>query len=365
MKGLAQHLLQTPRKSRLMPPSWGLICALTGALFAVSLAPAQAQDAVAQFYRNKELKLYIGSTPGGGYDSYGRLVARYMSEYIPGKPTILPINMAGAGSNRLAAYIYSVAPKDATEFALIFPGAVLDPLIGTQQVQDDPSKLIYLGSANVEVFTCFVRADAPVKTYEDAMTTQVLLAASAAGGSTRDMPALENTLLGTKFRVISGYPGSREINLAIEQGEVEGACGIGWSSIEAQNPEWVTSDKIRVLAQESTKGHAALDARGVPLTYSFARTDENREIMQLAYSQEVFGRPFILPPGAPADRVAALRKAFLSALDDKDLLLEAKKMRLDVTPISGDEVQALVSKVYSFPPDIVEKAKRALIYKEP
>jgi tripartite-type tricarboxylate transporter receptor subunit TctC len=343
----------------------GLICFLAGALLAGSLAPARAQDAVAQFYKNKELKLYIGSTPGGGYDSYARLLARYMSDYIPGKPTIVPINMAGAGSNRLAAYIYSVAPKDATEFGLIFPGAVLDPLIGTQQVQDDPSKLTYLGSANVEVFTCFVRSDATVKTYKDAMTTQVLLAASAAGGSTRDMPALENTLLGTKFRVISGYPGSREINLAIEQGEVQGACGIGWSSIETQNPEWVTGDKIRVLAQESTKGHPALDARGVPLTYSFAKSDEDREIMELAYSQEVFGRPFILPPGVPADRVAALRKAFLAALDDKQLLAEAQTMRLDVTPISGEEVQALVSKVYSFPAAIVEKAKQALIYKDP
>ncbi len=342
-----------------------LIYALAVALLVGPFAPAHAQDAVAQFYKGKELKLYIGSTAGGGYDSYGRLLARYMGKYIPGNPTIVPVNMPGAGSNRLAAYIFSVAPKDATEFALIFPGAVLDPLIGTQQVQDDPSKLVYLGSANIEAFTCFVRADAPVKTYLEATTTQVLLAASAAGGSTRDMPALENTLLGTKFRVVSGYPGSREINLAIEQGEVQGACGIGWSSIETQNPDWITQNKIRILAQESTKGFPALDAKGVPLTYSYAKTDEDRQIMELAYSQEVFGRPFILPPGAPADRVAALRKAFMIALDDKELLAEAQTMRLDIAPISGQEVQTLVSKIYSFPPDIVAKAKQALIYKDP
>jgi tripartite-type tricarboxylate transporter receptor subunit TctC len=348
-----------------MPTQLRLICALAAAVMAALVGPVRAQDAVAQFYKGKELKLYIGSTPGGGYDSYGRLLARHMGQYIPGNPTIVPINMAGAGSNRLAAYIYSVAPKDATEFALIFPGAVLDPLLGTQQVQDDPSKLIYLGSANIEVFNCFVRADVPIKTYQDAMTTQVLLAASAAGGSTRDIPALENTLLGTKFRVVSGYPGSREINLAIEQGEVQGACGIGLSSIEVQYPDWATGDKIRILAQEATKGNPALDAKGIPLTSSLAKTDEQRQIMELVYSQEVFGRPFILPPGSPADRVAALRKAFLAAFDDKDLLAEAQTMRLDVAPISGAEVQALVTKVYSFPPNIVEKAKRALIYKDP
>jgi tripartite-type tricarboxylate transporter receptor subunit TctC len=348
-----------------MPIRLRLMCSLVAALMAAPIASARAQDAIAQFYKGKELKLFIGSTPGGGYDSYSRLLARYMGKYIPGSPTIVPINMAGAGSNRLAAYIYSVAPKDGTEFALIFPGAVLDPLLGTQQVQDDPSKFIYLGSANIEIFTCYVRADAPVKTFRDAMTTQLLLAASAAGGSSRDMPALDNNLLGTKFRVVSGYPGSREMNLAIEQGEVQGACGIGLSSIEIQYPDWATSNRIRILAQEAVKGNPTLDAKGIPLTASFAKTDTDRAIMELAYSQELFGRPFILPPDSPADRVAALRKAFLAALDDKDLLADAQTLHLDIAPISGAEVQALVAKVYGFPQDIVEKARQALIYKDP
>lgn len=342
-----------------------VICGLVGGLLAASAVPALAQDSVAKFYKGREIKLYIGSTAGGGYDGYGRLLARHLGEHIPGNPTIVALNMDGAGSNRLATYMYTVAPKDGSEFALIFPGAVLDPLIGTQQVQHDPSKFLYIGSANIEVFTCFVRADSPVKTYKDAMSMQVLLAASAAGGSTRDMPALENHLLGTKFRVVSGYPGSRQINLAIEQGEVQGACGIGWSSIEAQNPDWISGGKITMLAQETTKGHPSLDAKGVPLTYSFAKNAEDREIMELVYSQEVFGRPFILPPGVPADRVAALRKAFLETLDDKDVLAEAQKQRLDIAPIPGEQVQALVAKIYSFPPDIVAKAKQALIYQDP
>jgi tripartite-type tricarboxylate transporter receptor subunit TctC len=325
---------------------------------------AHAQDAVAQFYKGKQLKLYIASTPGGGYDSYGRLLGQYIGKYIPGNPTIVPQNMPGAGGNRLAAYLYNVAPKDGTEFGIIFPGAVLDPLIGTQQVQDDPSKLIYMGSANVETFVCIMRSDAPVKTYEDVLKTQVTLAASAAGGSTVDMPALENNLLGAQWKVVRGYPGSREIALAVEQGEAQGNCGVGVSSVEIEHPDWRTSGKYRLIAQETNKGHPLLESLHIPLTYSFAKTDEQRAVMELAYSQEVFGRPFVMPPSVPKERVDALRKAFMEALKDKDLLAQAKKQRLDIEPISGEDVQKLVTKVYGMPPAVVAKAKEALVYKD-
>lgn len=337
--------------------------AMAAALVLATSFAAQAQDAVEQFYKGKQLKLYIASTPGGGYDSYGRLVAQYIGKYIPGNPSILPQNMPGAGGNRLAAYLYSVAPKDGTEFGIIFPGAVLDPLIGTQQVQDDPSKLIYMGSANVETFLCILRADAPIKTYQDVFTTPITLAASAAGGSTVDMPALENNLLGAKWKVVRGYPGSREISLAVEQGEAQGDCGVGVSSIEVEHPDWQTSGQYKVIAQETNRGHPLLNSLHIPLTYSFAKTDEQRAVMELAYSQEVFGRPFVMPPSVPADRVAALRKAFMSAMKDKDLLADAKKQRLDIEPLSGEDVQALVTKVYSMPAAVVAKAKEALVYK--
>ncbi|HEY1506620.1 MAG TPA: hypothetical protein VGF92_20115 [Stellaceae bacterium] len=326
--------------------------------------PAYAQDAVAQFYKGKQLKLYVASTPGGGYDSYGRLLAQYIGKYIPGNPTILPQNMPGAGGNRLAGYLYAVAPKDGTEFGIIFPGAVLDPLIGTQQVQDDPSKLLYMGSANVETFVCIMRADAPVKTYADVFKTKVTLAASAAGGSTVDMPALENNLLGAQWHVVRGYPGSREISLAVEQGEAQGNCGVGVSSIEVEHPDWQTSGQYKVIAQETNKGHPLLDSLHIPLVYSFAKSDEQREVMELAYSQEIFGRPFVMPPSVPKERVDALRKAFMAALADKDLLADAKKQRLDIQPISGEDVQALVAKVYALPPNVVAKAKEALVYKD-
>jgi tripartite-type tricarboxylate transporter receptor subunit TctC len=340
-----------------------LIGAVAAVLAMTASYAAHAQDAVAQFYKGKQLKLYIASTPGGGYDSYGRLVGQYIGKYIPGSPSIVPVNMPGAGGNRLAAYLYSVAPKDGTEFGIIFPGAVLDPLIGTQKVEDDPSKLTYIGSANVETFLCILRADAPIKRYEDVFTTPVTLAASAAGGSTVDMPALENNLLGAKWKVVRGYPGSREISLAVEQGEAQGDCGVGVSSIEVEHPDWQTSGQYKVIAQESNRGHPLLDSLHIPLTYSFAKTDEDRAVMELAYSQEVFGRPFVAPPSVPQARIDALRKAFMDALKDKDLLADAKKQRLDIEPLSGEDVQKLVAKVYAMPANVVARAKDALVYK--
>jgi len=312
------------------------------------------------FYAGKQITLYIGSTPGGGYDSYARLLARHWGDHIPGHPTVVPVNMPGAGSNKLAYYIYAVAPKDGTAVGEIFPGAVLEPLIGDKPVPHDPRKLVYIGSANNEVFLCFVRSDSPVKTFKDAFTTQIRLAASAAGGSTRDFPLMLDHILGTKFDVVAGYPGSREMMLAIEQGEVAGACGIGVSSLAEAEPTWIPSGKVIVLAQEALRPDPSMTALKVPLTREFAKTDEEREVLSLMYSQEVFGRPFVAPPGTPEDRVAVLRASFMATLKDPATLEDAKRVRLPVDPIEGTEVQALVTKAYATPPAIVARLKAAI-----
>ncbi|MGE5537807.1 MAG: Bug family tripartite tricarboxylate transporter substrate binding protein [Gemmatimonas sp.] len=337
------------------------VLTLAAVLAAGIAGSAAAQD---QFFAGKQIELVIGTTPGGGYDTYGRLVARHMGDYIPGKPTLLPKNMPGAGSNKAAAYIYAVAPKDGTSIGAIFPGAVIEPLLGDKsQVQHDSTKFNYLGSANNEAFICIGRSDAPVQKFEDALSKDMIMGASAAGGSTRDFPALLNNVLGTKFNVVSGYPGSKEIVLAVERNEVQGACGYAWSSLIAQNADLLTSGKVRVLAQESLKKHPALDKMGVPLTISFAKTDEQRQILELVYGQLVFGRPYVLPPGVPADRVATLRRAFDATLKDKTLMAEAEKLQLDVESVSGEEVQALVAKMFAAPAAMVERTKQALIYK--
>ena len=339
----------------------GLAGAALTALAAVS--PVRAQDAVAQFYKGKQINLYIGTSPGGGYDTYARLLARRFSSYIPGNPAIIPQNMPGAGSNKLASFMYSVAPKDGTAVGAIFSGAILQPLVGDTPTQHDPSKFIYLGNANNEVFVCFARADAPAKTFQDTFSKELIIGATNEGGSTRDFAAMLINVLGSKLRIVTGYAGSNEIMLAIERNEVQGLCGVGWSSIAAQHAQWLTNGFGKLIAQLATKGHPEMNKMGVPLAIDFAKTDEDRKVMELIYSQLIFGRPYVLPPGTPPDRVAALRKAFMAALQDKDTLAEAKKMDLDLDALEGGDVQAEVAKAYSMPANIVERAKQALVIK--
>jgi len=329
----------------------------------LSTAPLAAQDAVEQFYKGKQISVIVGSSSGGGYDTYARLLARHFGSAMPGNPTMVVQNMSGAGSNRAAGYIYSVAPKDGTAAAAIFPGAVLQPLLSDAPVSHDPNKLIYLGSANSDVYVCYVRSDAPVKTFKDVLTKELIIGASNPGATTYDLPLLLNSVLGTKFRIVTGYAGSREMTLALERGEVQGACGIGWTGIETMHPDWFAKDTIRVLVQLSTKGHDDLNKRGVPRAEELAPSEDDKKVIRLVFSQGIFGRPFVLPPGVPAERVAALRKAFVAAFNDKTLRAEADKMQLDVDPMSGDELQKLVADLYDTPPRLVERARQALTVK--
>jgi tripartite-type tricarboxylate transporter receptor subunit TctC len=230
-------------------------------------------------------------------------------------------------------------------------------------VQHDPSKLIYVGNANIEAFLCLARTDAQVKTFQDAFNKELILGASNEGGATRDFAAMLNNVLGTKFRLVTGYPGSSEIILAIERDEVQGTCGIGWSSIVPQRARLLDSGRTRVIAQLASRGHREMDRMGVPLAIDFAKTEDDRKVMNLFYSQLMFGRPFILPPGVPTDRVSALRKAFMDTFRDRDVIAEAARMQLDIDALSGDEVQAEVAKAFTTPRAIVERTRQALIYK--
>jgi tripartite-type tricarboxylate transporter receptor subunit TctC len=364
--GQPQEAVAHPTAEENVPMSrWFGLSALIGALSLTALAafgPARAQDAVAQFYKGKQINLYVGSSAGGGYDTYARLLARRLGGYIPGSPTVVPQNMPGAGSNKLASYIYSVAPKDGTAIGAIFSGAILQPLLG-DPVQHDPSKFIYLGNANNEVFLCLARTDAPVQTFRDALSRELIVGATNEGGSSRDFTAMLDNLLGAKLRIVTGYPGSNEILLALERNEVQGVCGLGWSSIAPQRTRLLDSGLARVLVQLATTGHPELNRMGVPLAIDFTKTEDDRKVMELVFSQLMFGRPFILPPAVPAERVGALRRAFMAALQDKDAVTEARGMQLDLDPLSGEAVQAEVAKVYGVPGRIVERAKQSLIYR--
>jgi tripartite-type tricarboxylate transporter receptor subunit TctC len=324
-----------------------------------------AQDPVEQFYRGKTLNIIVGGAAGGGYDNYGRALGRHMSKYLPGNPSIVVQNMPGAGGNKAAGYMYTVAPKDGTALGLLFPGSILAPLLGDTPIQHDPAKFIYVGSANSDVYTCVVRSDTPIMSFKDAFTQEVIIGASNEGGTTRDMPTLSNNVLGTRFRIVTGYAGTQEIALAVERRETQGLCGFGYTSLLGVRPQWVTDKFVRILVQENAKGAPALNKLGVPRTIDFAKTPEDRQVMELVYSQALIGRPYVLPAGVPAERVAALRRAFMAAHSDPALLAEAAKLRLEIETISGADVQTMVTQLFAMPARIVERAKQALIYKPP
>ena len=343
-------------------PSRASLCCLA-VIAVLATGPAQSQDSVEQFFRGKTINIYVGSSAGGGYDTYGRLVARHLGKHIPGQPTIVVQNMPGAGSNKAASYLYNVAPKDGTAIGAIFPGAVLQPLLGDTAVQHDPNKFIFLGSANSDVYHCFSRTDGPAKTFRDVLQREVILGASNEGGTTRDLPAMMNNLAGAKFRIVTGNAGSKEIGLAVERNEVHGACGIGWTGFTTLYPHWFEKKLVTITLQLSVKGHAELNAKGVPLATEFARSKEDRQAMELVLSQGVFGRPFVLPPGVPQARTDALRKAFMAAMTDPALVADAKKANLDLEALSGADLQTLIASLYALPANIVERAKQSMVYK--
>jgi tripartite-type tricarboxylate transporter receptor subunit TctC len=325
---------------------------------------AVAQTSVEQFYRGKTVNIVVGSDVGGGYDAYARLVGRHLGRHIPGNPTVVVQNMPGAGSNRAAGYLALQAPKDGTMIGAIQPAALLWTLLFSQQLRHDPSQFVMIGSANRDVYLCLVRGDAGVKSFKEVLDgREVIIGAAQEGSAIRDMPTVLINVLGARLRMVTGYAGTREVMIAIERNEVQGLCGMGWASISMQHTDWLKSGFIRILVQEDLKGEPVVTNMGIPLSVEFARTEEDRQVMQLIYTQSLFGRPYVLPPGVPTERVAALRKAFMAALADPALIADAAKARLELSPLSGEDMQGLVAKLYALPAAISERAKRALVYR--
>jgi tripartite-type tricarboxylate transporter receptor subunit TctC len=336
---------------------------LAGSLCLALAGDAAAQESIADFYRGKTVRITVGSAVGGGFDGYARLVARHFSKHIPGNPTVVVQNIPGSGSNKAASYVAMQAPKDGTAVGAIQPGAVLQKLHSDQPLPHDPSRFILLGSAASGVYLCLVRSDAPVKTFAETFNTEVLIGTPGEGATLRELPILLVNVLGVKFRLIGGYAGSNEILLAMERKEVHGMCGMSWSSISMQRGEWLRNGFLRAIVQEDLNGHPDLNKQGVPLATSFAKTPEDRQVMEVIYSQNMFGRPYVLPEAVPADRVAALRKAFMATMADPALVAEADKAGMELGARSGEEVQALVTKLYALPANVIERTKRAMIYK--
>lgn len=335
------------------------------AAFAVAATFAFAGPASgADFYAGKNIDFTIGSNPGGGYDTYARTIARTLPNYIPGKPGIIAKNLPGAGSGKAAAYLYMVAPKDGRAIGALFPGAIMQPLYKPRlKSKYDPMKFKYLASANSSTRICATFHTSKTKTFEDVFKRKTVVGASASGGSSRDHPAFMNSLLGAKFNIVSGYKGTVDIILAMEQGEVDGLCGYDWSSFKTQRSEWLREGKVNVLVQVGLDPTPELTKMGVPQIWKFVKDDDTRKVIELIVGEQVFGRPYVAPPGVPDDRVKLLRTAFAGTLGDKQFLADAKKARLQVIPTSGERVQALVEKIYKTPDALVKKAKDAITVK--
>jgi len=320
--------------------------------------PVARAQSVAEFYKGKSIDLDIGYSVGGGYDLYARLIARRLGDHISGNPTVVPKNIEGAGSLRLANYLYAAAPKDGTVIGAISRGAAFDPLLNENGASFDASKFSWIGSANNEVSLCVALTSSGITKFDDLFTRQLTIGSTGAGDDTYQFPALMNAALGTKFKIVTGYPGGNDVTLALERGEVQGRCGWSWSSLKATRLNWVVRKRIVILVQLSLSKHA--DLPDVPLIMELAKTDELRQIFKMIFARQTMGRPYAAPPGLPADRLTALRKAFMDTMTDKEFLYDADQNKFEINPVDGDRLEALVNEVYRTPADVVRKAAKML-----
>ena len=338
-----------PKPARLMV---GLACA------AALLSAARAQTPE-QFYKNKQIRLIVSSEPGGGYDNYARLVARHLGNHIPGDPSVIVQNMPGAGGLTAANNIYNIAAKDGTVIGHVQRNVPFMAIQGQQGPRFDPTKFNWLGSLNNEVNVCVSWHTSKVKTVQDALKTELVVGGSGPN-DTEVTPALLNNILGTRFKIISGYPSSSAVTLAMERGEVEGLCS-SYSSIENRNAHWLRENKINFLVQNSVRKHP--DLPNVPLALEFAKSEEDRQLIELNDARLIMGRPFMAPPEVPQDRVKALRAAFSAMAKDPNFVADAKNLNLELTPVDGDDVQALLDRVAKTPKHVIERMNDAQIYK--
>ena len=323
-------------------------------------AAAQAQTQPADFFKDKTFTVILGSSPGGGVDTYGRLVARHLAKYVPGHPRVVPQNMPGAGSVAAASYIYTNGPKDGTAAAIVLAGAIIDPLLSSGPRRYEPTRFQYIVNANLETQVCIVRSDAPVKAFADVFKTELIVGGTGPGSTISDYPIFLKNFFGAKIKLVSGYPGSREVSLAVQKGELHGTCGLNWSSARLQYPDLMAGEPFKVILQEDLKGTPELNKLGVPLITAFVANAEDRAVIDVFYVQGALNRVFIAAPETPPERVAVLRKAFLDTLGDRELQGEAQRMNTDAVATSGEEIQAIVTKLYATPTAIVERMKKAM-----
>lgn len=325
-----------------------------GAGFAA--APALA-DATADFFKSKRLKLLISSSPGGGYDTYARLVARHIVKHIPGKPSLIPTNMPGAGGVRMANFMYHKAPRDGSHFGHVQRGVPFEPLLGNKKANFDALKFTWLGSLNESIAVMFVRSDVPINSIEEAKTKSFVL--GDGGGDSQVFGVITNNVIGTRFKIISSYPGSSEARLAVMRGELQGMSALSYASLNTQAPTWLPEKKIKILVQFGLRKHPKLDPK-IPLILDLAKNKDDRAVLETVFARQKMARPFFAPPEVPADRAKALRTALMTTTKDKKFLEHIKKRRLEINAIPHTEVKAIINRIYGLPKPLIERTRAAL-----
>ncbi|HEY7645877.1 MAG TPA: tripartite tricarboxylate transporter substrate-binding protein [Hyphomicrobiales bacterium] len=331
------------------------IAAALGVLVGPIGASAESPEA---FYRSAGLQIVVGYGPGGGYDVYARTVARHIGRHLPGSPNVVVQNMPGAGSLKAANYIYNVAPKDGSQIAIFARGLAMQPLLDAQGVQYDPTKFGWVGSVADEISVTFAASDRGFKSFDDLRKREMIVAASGSGADSAIYPYIMNAVLGTKFKVITGYPDSNASMLAIERGEVDGSAATSWGTLTSTKADWLATGKVAVLGQLALQKKA--DVGDVPLIIDFAKTPEDRSTLELIFARQSMAYPFTAPPGIPADRLSVLREAFMKTIKDEQFLAEAKKMGIEVQPASGEDVARIVQRIFASSPEVVARARAAI-----
>jgi tripartite-type tricarboxylate transporter receptor subunit TctC len=326
--------------------------ATIAAVATLCTAPATAAD----FYAGKQIKIAIGLGAGSTYDAYARTLARHMGRHIPGKPDFLNVNMPGAGSLKAYNYIYTVAKKDGTEFGTGHRFVPIMPLFGIKGTQFDGTKFGYIGSANREVGVTIAWHTSPVKTFDDLKKHELIIGTTGAGAQLTNFTSVLKTALGAKLKVVYGYKTTREIDLAVERGEIQGRAGVSYNSIKNATPEWLSQKKISILNQMGLSKHPELP--NVPNILDLMTAKLDREAIELLLAPSEMGRPFVTPPGIAADRLAALRAAFDQTMKDKAFLADAEKQKMEINPMTGAEVETLIRRIYATAsPEVVARAK--------
>jgi tripartite-type tricarboxylate transporter receptor subunit TctC len=329
---------------------------LFSGLIAAALVVPQPAAAQPANIIDKPVNIYVAGTAGGGIDLYARVVGRHLGRHIPGNPGVTVQVMPGAGGIRAANFLAQQAPKDGTAITTFAGGPILEPLIGARDPGYDMSQFTWIGAVTKDVSVCVAWGQSPFKTIEDARKQQMIVAGTGAGSETDTWPVFLNDILGTKFKVVTGYLGSQETILAIERGEAHGRCGLSLSSLKSAKPDWLRDKKINVLVQIALEKSPELP--DTPLIYDLVSKPEDRQMLDLLVGPTAMARPFVGPPGLPEDKATLLRRAFDATMKDPEFLADAAKIQADVQPTTGEDAQKLVSRIYATPRPVIERVKK-------